>query len=58
LFSSQGLLSREEFDRLDETIPYRTGAVHGMSVPGLTVPAYVIEVARRLLEQELNVQGA
>jgi hypothetical protein len=56
---SQGLLSREEFDRLDETIHYRSGAVHGMSVPGLTaaVPAYVIEVARRLLERELNVQS-
>jgi hypothetical protein len=57
---SHGLLSREEFDHLDETIPYRSGAIHGMSVPGLTreVPTYVIEVARKLLAEELKTQGA
>jgi hypothetical protein len=57
---SQGLLSREELDRLDETLRYRNGAVHGLSVPGLTaaVPASVIAIARRLLAQELTTQGA
>jgi len=58
--SSQALLSREEFDRLDETMPFRTSAVHGLAVPGLTaaVPGGLIEVARRLLAEELNAQGA
>jgi hypothetical protein len=57
---SGGFLSRAEFDRLDETIRFRNGAVHGLSVPDLTaaVPADVIDVARRLLAQELNSQGA
>jgi len=57
---SQGLLSREELDRLDETLRYRNGAMHGLSVPGLTaaVPAAVVAVARRLLARELTAQGA
>lgn len=49
---SNGLLEREEFDRLNDYLRFRNAVVHGLEAPRIdTLPTlYVVHAARRLLE--------
>jgi hypothetical protein len=56
---SDGLLDREEFERLDEAMKTRNAVVQGLSLPSLspTTPGYVARVARKLLSNGTNGHG-
>jgi uncharacterized protein YutE (UPF0331/DUF86 family) len=50
---SVGILSREEFDRLEQAIRVRNSVVHGFDLPKIdpALTEHVTSVARRLLEE-------
>jgi Holliday junction resolvase-like predicted endonuclease len=51
---AEGLLQREEFDHLNDTMKIRNALVHGMVVPTIdpAVPRQVVSVARKLLSED------